>query len=436
MGLGTMFGLATSLGLGTIQLNAGLNYLNDGIPINFWAQLIIIVITTTLAMISVLSGTSKGIKWLSNFNTCLAVVLWFSILCINRPSPTSCAVGATDCYPVAPKGSTLEHFDGVVQNFGLYWQMLLERMFRTGAASSSEKVWMSTWTIYYLGWFISWSPFVSTFLAEVSRGRTIKQYVVGTLIVPLVVTVLWFTVFGQFGMNTQNDWTNPAPWPGIIGDNLLDEEAWNNLSKQPVEKMLFIIYKWHTNVGIISEPTYYFLSIVTLIVLVIFFVSSSDSGCLVVTIVASGGRRDPPKWQKVVWVWLCALIAIVLMVSGGDAALSSLQALVVVLGLPLSIIILLIIVGLYKTLQLDPYIVHAPKPTYPDENFVKEWKNHFKNKKRLAVKLEPVRAFPRTIRISYFQLSKCHWKASPLVQWRVLTMMGSRNARRDIPCDI
>eukprot|EP00915_Cephaloidophora_sp_WS-2016_P009248 GHVH01013130.1.p1 GENE.GHVH01013130.1~~GHVH01013130.1.p1 ORF type:complete len:296 (+),score=26.06 GHVH01013130.1:87-890(+) len=206
-----------------------------------------------------------------------------------------------------------------------------------------------------------------------------RQYIVCTLGIPLLVTCVWFTVFGLFGMNAQGQWVNPNVYPGMdeAGMSQID---WNDLSKQPVENLLFILFFWISDIGIISSATSNFLSVLTLIVLVIFFVSSSDSGCFVITVLASGGQRTPPSWQKIFWVWVCALIAIVLMISGGEVALSSLQAMVICNGLPLCVILILITVGLLKTMSLDPYITHLPKPNYGDTNIVKVFKKDIRDK--------------------------------------------------------
>ena len=302
--VGTLFGVATSLGFGITQISAGLQYLG-WITVNNWWTVGMIAVITLAATLSVVLGVSRGIKWLSNINMGLAAALSLFVLLL---------------------GPTLFLLQAWVQNLGNYVMSLPQLMLRTGPFTDGE--WLGSWTIFYWGWWISWAPFVGMFIARISRGRTIRQFVAGVLIVPVVISSLWFTIFGDAAILRQRD----------QGDMLVDGAVDTNTS-------LFRLLEG-LPIGVIT-------SVIAIAVIVFFFVTSSDSGSLVVDILSAGGELDPPKLSRVYWCFLEGLAAAVLLLVGGSGSLTALQTASIATAAPFSLVMVAACVAMLRAFRYD-----------------------------------------------------------------------------------
>ncbi len=315
--VGTLFGVATSLGFGITQIAAGLEYLG-WIHINNWWIVGMIAAITTIATASVVSGVSKGLKWLSNINMALAGALAAFVLVL---------------------GPTLFLLQAWVQNLGIYVQSLPLLSLRTGPFTDGE--WLGNWTIFYWGWWISWAPFVGMFIARISRGRTIREFVAAVLIVPTLIGSLWFTVFGESGVLRQRDEHN------MLADGAVDTNTslFRLLDGLPL--------------GVIT-------SVIAVAVIVFFFVTSSDSGSLVVDILSSGGELDPPKLTRVYWATLEGVAAAVLLLVGGAGSLTALQTASIATALPFSLVMVAACVAMFRAFRYDlattPQLLHVTSP--------------------------------------------------------------------------
>ncbi|MDN6330730.1 MAG: BCCT family transporter, partial [Brachybacterium sp.] len=301
---GTVFGIATSLGLGAQQIGAGLEVIGAVGSASTTTLMIIIVVITFLATFSVISGVGVGIKWLSNGNLSLAGLLAITALVF---------------------GPTVFLMQNFVQSLGVYLADVLQMTLDVGAYTRSEEAqsWFAGNTLFYWGWWIAWAPFVGVFIARISKGRTVRQFVTGVLLVPTIVGMLWFSIWGGNGLFRQ--------WFGA-GD----------LGDITAEESMFRIFE--------NFPATGLLSVLAIIMVAVFFITSSDSGSLVVDMLASGGHPNPPIWSRVLWAVLEGLLAAALLASGG---LTSLQAGSLITALPFSIILLLMAVALVKALSLD-----------------------------------------------------------------------------------
>ena len=301
---GTVFGIATSLGLGAQQIAAGMQVIGlvDEVTTNFLVVLIIVI--TFIATLSVVSGVGAGIKWLSNGNLTLAGLLAVAALLF---------------------GPTVFIFQNFVESLGIYLSEVFHLTLDVGAYSRSEEAqsWFAGNTLFYWGWWIAWAPFVGVFIARISKGRTVRQFVAGVLLVPTVVGMIWFSIWGGNGLFRQ--------WFGA-GD----------LGDVTAEESMFRIFE--------QFPATQLLSVLGIILVAVFFITSSDSGSLVVDMLASGGHPNPPMWSRVVWALLEGVLAAALLLSGG---LTSLQAGSLMTALPFSVILLLMCVALVKALSLD-----------------------------------------------------------------------------------
>ena len=301
---GTVFGIATSLGLGAQQIAAGMQVIGlvDEVSTNF--LVILIVVITFIATLSVVSGVGAGIKWLSNGNLTLAGLLAVAALLF---------------------GPTVFIFQNFVESLGIYLSEVFHLTLDVGAYTRSEEAqsWFAGNTLFYWGWWIAWAPFVGVFIARISKGRTVRQFVAGVLMVPTLVGMIWFSIWGGNGLFRQ--------WFGT-GD----------LSDITAEESMFRIFE--------QFPATQLLSVLGIIVVAVFFITSSDSGSLVVDMLASGGHPNPPMWSRVLWALLEGLLAAALLLSGG---LTSLQAGSLMTALPFSVILLLMCVALVKALSLD-----------------------------------------------------------------------------------
>ena len=301
---GTVFGIATSLGLGAQQIAAGMQVIGlvDEVTTNFLVVLIIVI--TFIATLSVVSGVGAGIKWLSNGNLTLAGLLAIAALLF---------------------GPTVFIFQNFVESLGIYLSEVFHLTLDVGAYSRSEEAqsWFAGNTLFYWGWWIAWAPFVGVFIARISKGRTVRQFVAGVLLVPTLVGMIWFSIWGGNGLFRQ--WFGT----GDLGDITAEESMFRIFEQFPATQLL---------------------SVLAIILVAVFFVTSSDSGSLVVDMLASGGHPNPPMWSRVVWALLEGVLAAALLLSGG---LTSLQAGSLMTALPFSVILLLMCVALVKALSLD-----------------------------------------------------------------------------------
>jgi len=304
---GTMFGIATSLGLGVSQINAGLNSAFD-VPIGTGVQVALIAIITLAATISVVSGLDKGIRRLSELNITLAGLL---LLFVAVAGPTMLLLGA------------------YVENLGNYIFNFVDLMFWSGSYSADEAGWLSAWTIFYWAWWISWAPFVGSFIARISRGRTIREFILGVLLVPSLVSFLWFTVMGNSGILFQSD--GSADIYGAMEDAGFDESL-----------AMFAMLD--------ALPFSLLTTVVTIFVITVFFVTSSDSGSFVIDMIASGGSLNPPVGLRIFWALSEGAVAAVLLVAGG---LGALQAGAIATGLPFTVVLLIVMAGVFKGLRSE-----------------------------------------------------------------------------------
>jgi len=302
--VGTLFGVATSLGFGITQIAAGLEYLG-WIQIDNWWTVGLIGAITLAAIISVVSGVSKGLKWLSNINMLLAAALAFFVMLL---------------------GPTLFLLQAFVQNLGVYIQSLPELMLRTAPFAGGE--WLGSWTIFYWGWWISWAPFVGMFIARISRGRTIREFVAAVLLVPSVIGALWFTIFGDSAILRQRN----------SGDMLVDGSVDTNTS-------LFRLLD--------GLPIATFTTVLAIAVIGFFFVTSSDSGSLVIDILSSGGELDPPKLTRVYWAVMEGAAAAVLLLVGGSGSLTALRTASIATAVPFSLVMVAACVSMFRAFRYD-----------------------------------------------------------------------------------
>ncbi len=294
-----LFGLATSLGLGVQQINSGLNYL-FGVEISVIVQVILIAAITGIATISVVSGIDKGVKFLSEMNIKMAFVFMVVVLVLG------------------PTAFILKTFSN---SLGLYLNDFVQSSF---FISTGDSAWQSDWSVFYLAWWISWSPFVGMFIARVSKGRTIREFVLAVLIIPSLLSFIWLSVFG-----------GTAIYLNQAFDGSLFATVQDNLPVALFEMIQYLDAPLFE--GILRTG----LSILGTLLVISFFVTSSDSGSLVVDNITSGGKLDSPVPQRVFWACMEGFIAAVLLLIGGSEALSALQTAVISTGLPFAIILIL-----------------------------------------------------------------------------------------------
>jgi choline/glycine/proline betaine transport protein len=309
--VGTLFGIATSLGFGVQQIMAGLSYLGWIEPSNLWIVLLVALVTV-LAVFSVVSGVHKGLKWLSNINMGLAATLALFVLVV---------------------GPTLFLVQSWVQNIGAYIQAFPELMLRT--APLSEDGWASAWTIFYWGWWISWAPFVGMFIARISRGRTIREFVTGVLLAPVLVSSLWFTIFGDTAILRQRTEGDLAGADGSVN----------------ADTTLFALFE--------TLPLSVVSSVLAIMVVVFFFVTSADSGSLVIDILATGGSVETPRITRVYWSVLAGAAGATLLIIGGSGSLTTLQTASIATAVPFSIVMVLACVALLRAFRYE--VAAAPR---------------------------------------------------------------------------
>lgn len=300
---GTMFGLATSLGFGVLQINAGLNYLLD-VPVSLTVQIPLVAVVVSIATISVVTGLDKGVRILSELNLTVAVLLMLFVLVVG------------------PTGLLMRDF---VQNIGLYLDSIVLRTFNIYAYE--PRPWIDKWTLFYWAWWISWSPFVGMFIARISRGRTVREFVVAVLFIPAAFTFFWMTVFGNTAMQIDTTVAGGALATAVQAD---------------LSVALFQFFEY--------LPFPALTSTLAVMLIAIFFVTSADSGSLVMDTIAAGGRTDSPFLQRVFWCVLSGVVASVLLAAGG---LSALQSATISTALPFSIVMLVLVWSLFVGMKAD-----------------------------------------------------------------------------------
>ena len=307
--LATLFGLATSLGLGAQQINAGLAHL-FAVPEGTGTQVPLIAAITAIAVISVVLGLDRGIRRLSQVNMVLALVLLAAVFILG---PTVFLAGA------------------LVQNLGSYLQHLPE--LSTWTETYRGTSWQNGWTIFYWAWWIAWSPFVGTFIARISRGRTVRELLLGVLLAPTLATFVWLTVFGGTALHQE-----------LFAAGGISEAVAADLAVG-----LFALLE--------RLPAAFPLSLLAIIVVTTFFITSSDSASLVIDMIASGGRPDPPVAQRVFWALSEGAIAAVLLLGGG---LKALQTASITTGLPFALVLLAMGASLMIELRRGESASHSP----------------------------------------------------------------------------
>ncbi|WP_181153843.1 BCCT family transporter [Haemophilus haemolyticus] len=304
--LATLFGVITTLGFGASQLGAGLHQLGWISENSFSLQMVVIAVVMSLAIFSAISGVGKGVKILSELNLTLAFCLLIFVL-------------------VA--GPTLYLLSTFSDNIGTYLSNLVQLSFKTYVYEQEHTGWFSGWTILYWAWWCSWAPFVGLFIARISKGRTIREFIFGVLVIPSMFGILWFTVFGNTAI-----WLNDGEAAGTLGQMISSPET-----------LLFKFLDYLPLSGVTG--------LVSLVVISLFFITSADSGIYVLNNIASRDKSlVSPRWQAVMWGVLMSVVAIVLMQSGG---LANLQAMTLLVALPFAILMLLMCFSLWKGLNAD-----------------------------------------------------------------------------------
>ncbi len=299
----TVFGTATSLGLGALQVAEGLD-LTAGITASRTTQLVVIAVLSAAFVLSAFSGLHRGVKWLSTLNIVLAAALMVFVFLL---------------------GPTVYILDTIPASVGGYLQDLLPMATRTGAFTDRD--WLGAWTIFYWAWWLSWAPFVGTFIARISHGRTVREFLFGVLLVPSGATVVWFCVLGGTALRLES--TGAADLAGAM--------------RKGAEASLFAMLD--------ALPVGTVTSYLAIVLVMAYFITSADSASLVMGSLTSRGALDPPSWLVVLWGALMAAVAAVLLVVGG---LDSLQTATILVALPFVVVMLLLCWSLLKELRADP----------------------------------------------------------------------------------
>ncbi|MEF7614985.1 BCCT family transporter [Aquincola sp. MAHUQ-54] len=300
--IATAFGVAASLGIGALQINSGLGTM-FGVPVSTTAQLVIIAVTTALFITSAVSGVERGVKWLSNANLILAGLLALAVFLL---------------------GPTVAIIDTMTNTLGGYLSDFVRMSLRM--TPFRDSTWVSGWTIFYWAWWVSWSPFVGLFIARVSRGRTIREFVIGTVLAPTFAAVLWFSVFGGTALTLEI--AQAAPIAQAV--------------KADVSTALFSMFS--------ALPMGPVMSFIATVLVIVFFVTSGDSATLVLGMMSARGNPNPSARSKILWGLLIAGIAGSLLLSGG---LKAVQTATIVFALPFTVVILLMAVALWRGVRDD-----------------------------------------------------------------------------------
>lgn len=348
--ISTFFGIATSLGFGVVQLNAGLVHLGILSKSSFPFQSFIIIIVSSIAVASAVAGVKKGVRRLSELNLILAILLLLFVLFLG---PTTFLLGAFS------------------EGIGYYVNQFADLTFNTFAFEQNGRGWFTSWTVMFWAWWISWAPFVGLFIASISRGRTIREYIFGVLLVPSLFIFLWMTVFGN---------------GAIFLDTHSAHGALSALAGNP-DILLFTFFEQFP----LATP----LCVLAVLMIAVFFITSADSGILVMNSIATGNRPNSPKWQTILWGVLLALISIILLRAGG---LRSLQTMTLIMALPFGLIMFVLCFCLLQALRTDQ-LYHGTKIPYGSRNWDgTRWKE----------RLDQILSFSQKRDISNFINEKVH----------------------------
>lgn len=317
---GTMFGVVTSLGLGVMQINSGLEGL-FGIPNTLTVQFIIIAFVTSLACGSLMLGLDKGIKRLSDINMGLTGILLAFMVIL---------------------GPTLFIFDSFIENIGNYLANIVTLSTWSEAYSGTD--WQSAWTIFYWAWWVSWSPFVGVFIARISRGRTIREFVFGVLLIPMTILFFWFTAFGGVAIQME---LLAAISPDLVSPGLVAAVQADTGSA------IFKLVEYYP----FTKP----ITLLIVVMIVLWFVTSSDSASFVIDMLTAGGDTNPPKIQRLFWAIMQGVIAAILLAAGG---LGALQAAAIVAGLPFALVIFVMMYALLRGMSRDRLILYRNQQRY------------------------------------------------------------------------
>lgn len=300
----TVAGIATSLGLGVLQINSGLNYL-FGVSSNLMTQLVIIVVLALLYTGSAVTGIEKGIKFIADSNLYIAMTLLGGLFLV---------------------GPSITILENLMSSFGDYLSNLIRDSFMLAPYDKDYKSWLNGWTIFYWAWWIAWAPFVGSFIARISRGRTIREFVLGVLIVPALGSFTWFAVFGTSALNVD-----------LTGIGELAVRVAKDISTG-----VFEMYKYYPLGGI--------MSIIMVVLISTFFITSANSATFVLSMYSTRGDLNPPKSKMAVWGVLQAALAFVLLMTGG---LKNLQIISIAAAAPFAIVMILACWSMYKGLSQD-----------------------------------------------------------------------------------
>lgn len=299
----TLFGVATSLGFGAKQINSGLTTIIDGLEVSPDIQIIIIACITICATISVVTGLNKGIKILSNANVFIALCLLICVFLLNSP---------------------FELLDGTLKSFLHYWGNIFNYSSMKWTGVVEDEKWLGSNTVFYWAWWIAWSPFVGMFIARISKGRTVREFLIVVTLIPLLITVIWFNVFG---------------FSSILYTLEGDSQISDSVNKDYAMSLFSLLRE---------TPFTMFLSFVSILVITLFFVTSSDSASYVVDVITSGGNEKPNRYTKIFWAILEGLIAAVLVYIGGKDSLITLQTASILVALPMTCILLIVSIALVR----------------------------------------------------------------------------------------
>ncbi|ATG55700.1 choline transporter [Brachybacterium ginsengisoli] len=332
--VGTLFGIATSLGFGVNQIAAGLDHLGV-LPNSTAVQVIIILVVTALATLSAASGVDKGIKILSNLNMGLAALLLLTVLIL---------------------GPTLFLLRDVVSNIGYYLQNFLQLSFQTLPFRGEEgATWISSWTTFYWGWWISWSPFVGVFIARISKGRTVREFITGVLLVPTALTFLWFTVMG--GTALYESVIKGVDFTGGTGEIDPNTALFDTFAHLPAGALL---------------------SGIAVILVSIFFITSADSGAFVMDMIAHKGDPNPPRLTRIFWASASGVIAASLiwvssLSADGDSGMEGLQALALLSALPFSVVMIGMAISLWRSLSREVMVIERLERRLRQREFMERY---------------------------------------------------------------
>ncbi|MEW5808664.1 MAG: BCCT family transporter [Actinomycetota bacterium] len=305
----TLFGSAASLGLGALQIRSGLQIVAGIGQTGNRILIVIITVLTVCFVLSAVSGVSRGIQWLSNINMVLAVLLAAFVFVV---------------------GPTVFILNLLPTSLGSYFADLNMMSARTGAEGSAVNTWLQSWTIFYWAWWVSWTPFVGMFIARISRGRTIRQFVAGVLVVPSLVSLVWFAIFGGAAINVQQNGTD------LAGEGAVENQLFTLLDQYPI--------------AIIA-------SVVVMILVAIFFVSGADAASIVMGSLSQKGTIHPSRGTVIFWGVATGAVAAVMLLVGGEDALTGLQTITIIAALPFLLVMVAMAVALLKDLRRDPKIL-------------------------------------------------------------------------------